>query len=106
MPKKDYNRYDILRNTDGTTDMMPFVVLPQNSSDKYEYWNTTTSRMDRISQKYYGNPFYDFLILYANKIYLNEFDIPDNALIRIPFPLQKALSDYNAALQNVKNKKS
>lgn len=104
MPKQDYKRYEILRNDDGTTDMMPFVVLPQNASDKFEYWNTERSRMDRISLKYYGNPFYDFLILYANRIYLNEFDIPDGALIRIPFPLQKALSDYEAALRNVKNR--
>lgn len=98
MPYQDYNRYDILKNTDGTTDAMPFVDLPVNPSDKYEYWNTSTSRLDRIAQKYYGNPFYDFLILYGNKIYLSEFDIPDGALIRIPFPLSKAKADYEAAL--------
>ena len=103
MPKKDYKRYEILKNDNGTTDMMPFVKLPNNPSDKYEYWNIDFSRMDRISQKYYGNPFYDFLILYANRIYLNEFDIPDGALIRIPFPLTKALSDYEAVLSRHKN---
>lgn len=98
MPYQDYKRYEILKNTDGTTDSMPFVNLPTNPSDKFEYWNTNFSRMDKISQKYYGNPFYDFLILYANKIYLNEFDIPDGALIRIPFPLSKVKADYEAAL--------
>lgn len=98
MPYQDYKRYDILKNTDGTTDSMPFVNLPTNPSDKFEYWNTNFSRMDKISQKYYGNPFYDFLILYANKIYLNEFDILDGALIRIPFPLSKVKADYEAAL--------
>lgn len=98
MPKPDYKRYDILKNTDGTTDAMPFIDLPVNPSDKYEYWNTNFSRMDKLSAKYYGNPFYDFLIIYANKIYLNEFDIPDDALIRIPFPFIKAKADYEAAL--------
>ena len=98
MPYQDYRRYEILKNDNGTTDEMPFVNLSQNPSDKYEYWNTEFSRMDKIAQKYYGNPFYDFLILYANRIYLNEFDIPDGALIRIPFPLQKAKADYEAAL--------
>lgn len=102
MPYQDYNRYEILKNTNGTTDQMPFVSLPTNPSDKFEYWNTAYSRMDKISQKYYGNPFYDFLILYANKIYLNEFDIPDGALIRIPFPLVKAKADYEAALEAFK----
>ena len=102
MPYQDYKRYEILKNSDGTTDEMPFVKLPTNPSDKFEYWNTNFSRMDKISQKYYGNPFYDFLILYGNNIYLNEFDIPDGALIRIPFPLIKAKSDYEAALINFK----
>jgi len=66
MPQTSYNRYAILKNTDGTTDSMPFVKLPTNSSDKFEYWNTGFNRLDKLSQKYYGNPFYDFLILFAN----------------------------------------
>lgn len=103
MPHNDYDRYSPLKNTDGTIDMMPFINIPQNASDKYEYWNTNYSRLDKISQKYYNNPFYDFLILYANNIYLTEFDIPDGALIRIPFPLVKAKADYDAALQRFKN---
>jgi len=103
MPYQDYRRYEILKNDNGTTDAMPFVNLPQNPSDKFEYWNTEYSRLDKLAQKYYGNPFYDFLILYGNKIYLNEFDIPDGALIRIPFPLQKAKSDYEASLTAFKN---
>jgi hypothetical protein len=98
MPHQDYKRYQILKNDDGTTAAMPFVKLPQNPSDKFEFWNSNIHRLDKLSLKYYGNPFYDFLILYANNIYLNEFDIPDGALIRIPFPLVKAKADYEAAL--------
>lgn len=102
MPHVDYNRYSLLRNSDGTTDNMPFVKLPVNASDKYEYWNVNFSRLDKLAQKYYGNPFYDVLILYANPEYVNEFDIPDNILIRIPFPLQKVKADYEAALTALK----
>lgn len=102
MPQKDYNRYAILTNADGTTDLMPFVVLPTNPSDKFEVWNTEYSRLDKLSQKYYGNPFYDFLILYANG-YVSEFDINDGNLIRIPFPLAKVKSDYENALTAYKN---
>jgi len=98
MPYKDYDRYSILRNSDGTINPMPFVDLPINSSDKYETWNPENSRLDKLSQKYYGNPFYDFLILYANNIYVSEFDIPEGALIRIAFPLSKAKSDYESIL--------
>ena len=102
MPYIDYNRYSILKNGDGTTDSMPFVKLPVNPSDKYEYWNSEFSRLDKLSQKYYGNPFYDFLILYANPQYVSEFDIPGEALIRIPFPLNKVKGDYEAILSNYK----
>ena len=102
MAQRDYNRYAILTNSSGIIDMMPFVVLPINASDKYENWNTEFSRLDKLSQKYYGNPFYDFLILYANG-YMTEFDIVDGALIRIPFPLAKARGDYENALSAYKN---
>ena len=102
MPYQDYNRYTILQNDDGTTDQMPFITLPVNQSDKFEFWNTEFSRLDKLSQKYYGNPFYDFLILYCNPQYINEFDIDDGALIRIPFPLQKVKADYEAILTQYK----
>ena len=94
----DYDRYSPLRNSDNSVIVPPFIDIPVNSSDKYEYWNINYSRLDKLSMKYYRNPFYDFLILYANNIYLNEFDIPDNVIIRIPFPLSKALADYESAL--------
>ena len=102
MPYLDYNRYAILENDDGTRDNMPFIKLPVNPSDKYENWNPEFSRLDKLSQKYYGNPFYDFLILYANPEYVSEFDIPDYALIRIPFPLAKVKADYEALLTKFK----
>jgi hypothetical protein len=34
-------------------------------------------------------------------MYVSEFDIPDGALIRIPFPLAKAKSDYEAKLKYI-----
>lgn len=104
MPQQDYKKYTILQNSNGITEMMPFVKLPVNPSDKYEYWNNLTSRMDKLANKYYGNPFFDFLILYANPLYISEFDIPDNELIRIPFPLSKVKSDYETALQEYRTR--
>ena len=98
MPQRDYNRYEILINSNNTTDLMPFVELPLNTSDKYETWNTQYSRLDKLSQKYYGSPFYDFLILYANPDFVTEWDIPQGYVLRIPFPLQKVKADYENAL--------
>lgn len=102
MSAPDYNRYSILNSSNGNIELMPFVKLPNNLGDKYEYWNTNFSRLDKLSQKYYRNPFYDFLILYANPEYNNEFDIPDGALIRIPFPLAKVKADYEGILSKFK----
>jgi len=102
MPYLDYNRYSQLKDN-GTINTMPFVRLPINASDKYEFWNSEYYRLDKLSQKYYGNPFYDFLILYGNPDYVSEFDIPDGALVRIPFPLAKAKGDYEAFLNTYKN---
>jgi len=102
MVKFDYDRYSNLKNSDGTLIPMPFIKLPINSTDKYVYWYTSTSRMDKLSNIYYNSPFYDFLILYANSEYVSEFDIPDGAVIRIPYPLSKAIMDYENILKSIK----
>lgn len=103
MPQKGYDRYSILKNGDGSIDRMPFIELPKNTSDKYEFWNTEFSRMDKLAKKYYDNPFYDFLILYANPHFVSEFDIPDGTLIRIPFPLEIVLPQYENELLKIKS---
>jgi hypothetical protein len=104
MPQLDYNRYAILQNSDGTTDRMPFVPIPVSPSDKYEEWVLGRSRLDKLSKKYYDNPFYDFLILYANPQFISEFDIADGYVLRIPFPLSTARQNYEAELNAIKNK--
>ena len=101
--RKDYDRYEIFKNSDGTTDQLPFARIPKSSSDKYEEWKSGVSRLDRIANKYYRNPFFDFLILYANPEYISEFDIPDGTIIRIPFPFDRARSAYEISLKSIRN---
>lgn len=103
MADQDYDRYAILKNNDGTIDMAPFVDIPVASSDKYEIWKDGFSRMDVISQKYYSSPFYDFFIMYANPQYISEFDIPDQTVIRIPFPLSRVKDVYENTLLKIKD---
>lgn len=102
--RKDYNRYEIFKNQDGTTDQLPYVPLVRNSSDKYETWKGGFSRLDKVAKRYYGNEFFDFLILWGNPQYLSEFDIEDGDLIRIPFPLEKAKSDYEVELKKIRDR--
>ncbi len=100
---KDYDRYEILKNSDGSIDMPPFVEIPVASSDKYEVWREGYSRFDIFASKYYNNPFDDFLIGYANPKYISEFDIPHGTIIRIPFPLDRAKFFFENNLTKIKN---
>lgn len=98
MSNTDYNRYGVLSNVDNVIIPPPFIKLPLNLSDKYENWKLGYSRFDKLARKYYGNPFYDIFILCANPEYVNEFDIEEGTLIRIPFPLSKVKSDYESIM--------
>ena len=62
MIRNNYNRYEIFINENGDIDQLPFVNFPVATTDKYETWNEGNSRMDKLSQKYYNDAFYDFFI--------------------------------------------
>jgi len=102
--KKDYDRYEIYRNDDSTIDQLPFVKISNRGSDKFERWNSIGDRYDKYAKRYYRNPFFDFLITYANPQYLSEFDIPDGAVVRIPFPLKAVREEYENKLKNLRNR--
>jgi len=96
---KDYDRYYLLKKGN-IYKSMPFIKIPKNNTDKYIEWKSNIDRLDKLSEKYYGSPFYDFFILYANPEFLSEWDIPDNTIIRIPFPLDVVKSYYENELTN------
>jgi hypothetical protein len=102
MARQDYDRYEIMKNTDGTIDWLPFVPISESSSDLREVWVQGRSRLDKLALQYYNNPFYDMFILYANPQYIDQFDIPDGALIRIPFPIDRVKLEYETFLRNYK----
>ena len=95
-----WNRYtDFLIN--GQQDVVPYVVLQSKSSDKNYIYKVSQSRLDKISQQYYNTPTFGWLILSANPIYGGlELNIPDGAILTIPFPLVSSLQDYNSQLEN------
>lgn len=85
-----YNRYNILNKN---THFPPFVDLKKSQTDKYVEWKDG-DRYDKYSNYYYQDPSYSFLIGYANPKYLCEWDIPIGEIIRIPFPLDRVLDEY------------
>lgn len=95
-----YNRYNqFILN--GTQTVVPYVELPRKTSDKQMIYKVGISRLDKTSHQFYGSPFFGWLILMANPQFTGfEFNIPDGAVLTIPYPLLGSLQDYKAALDN------
>lgn len=97
MSRKYFNRYGQFKNGDDMFNI-PFIKLSNKPTDITVLYNQT-KRLDVISQKYYGSPFYGWLIMMANPEYGGlEFEIPNNSIIRIPFPLMDTLKEYQNKL--------
>ena len=95
-----YNRYNqFLIN--GEQQVVPYINLPTKVTDKNYIYIVGQSRLDKISQQFYGTPFFGWLIQQANPQYSgSEWSIPDGAILTIPFPLLTSLQDYNNELNN------
>ena len=95
-----YNRYSqFILNGEQT--VVPYVNLPKKSSDKNYIYKVGISRLYKVSQQYYGSPFFGWLIMLANPQYTGlEFNIPDGAVLTVPFPLLGSLQDYKTTLDN------
>lgn len=95
-----FNRYNnFLIN--GQQTIVPYISLPSKSSDKNYIYKIGQSRLDKISQQYYGSPFFGWLILQGNPEFTGmETNIPDGSILTIPFPLLSSLQDYKNELDN------
>ena len=95
-----YNRYsNFLLN--GSQTVVPYVSLPTKTTDKKYIYKIGQSRLDKISQQYYGVPYFGWLILVANPMYGGqEWNINDGDILLIPFPLVSSLQDYKNTLDN------
>ena len=89
-----YDRYNRFRS-DGKISVPPTIKINPKSTDFFETYKRGVTRLDLVSYDYYGDPGYDWLILMANPELGNmEFEIPDGATLRIPFPLNQTLENY------------
>ena len=95
---QEYDRYSKFR-IDNEIKMVPFIEIPVHAQDIYIEYHKGSTRMDKLSSDYYGNPNYGWLILQANPEYGSmEFEIPDGVTIRIPFPLEVAITEYKEGI--------
>jgi hypothetical protein len=100
MANEYYNRY-VNFTSNGEFINVPFVQIPAKNSDKVYIYKLGVSRLDKVSQQYYGTPFFGWLILQSNGFAGgSEVEIPDNTILKIPFPLESSLLDYKSAIDN------
>lgn len=95
-----YNRYNNFI-VNGQQTVVPYIGLPSKSTDKRYIFKVAQSRLDKVSQQFYGSPFFGWLILQANPQFGGlENNIYDGAVLIIPYPLLPSLQDYKSALDN------
>ena len=77
----------ILRDNNDLKSFPPIKIRERNT-DLFIVYNKQKTRLDRIAFDSYGDDTCWRLILWANPEYFIEFDIPDNTVIRVPYPLE------------------
>ena len=99
MSRNYYNRYDEF-TINGDFKIIPNIEIPIKKTDKYVFYKKNKTRLDKISQETYGSPLFGWLILMANPLAGGiEFEIPDNFVLRLPFPLLNTLQDYKRGVE-------
>lgn len=100
-----FDRYEALRG-DGTIGIVPHIKLDKKRSDYFEQYISGKTRLDILSNNYYGNANYDWLILAANpELPSMEHEIPNGSIIRIPYPLETTLTEYMTKMARAINNK-
>lgn len=98
-----YDRYSMFRH-DGEIDVVPFGKIPPKSTDYFEVYEKGKTRLDILSFNYYKDSGYAWLILQANPQYGSmEYEIPDKSVLRIPFPLNQTIEDYEKSINDYNN---
>lgn len=95
-----YDRYGKFK-INGEVKPIPGINISESSSDKYAIYKQGVTRLDKLSNMYYNNPYSGWLILLANPEYGGlEFNIPDMTSLRIPFPYDSAIGRYITEVEN------
>lgn len=99
MSRDYYDRYQFFVQ-DGEFKIVPGIEIPIKGTDKYIQYTRGKDRLDKLAQEYYNSPTFGWLIMMANpQAGTNEFEIPNNFLLRIPFPLVNTLQDYRRGVE-------
>lgn len=94
-----YNRYSNFTQ-DGNSQIVSYAKIAAKSTDYYEVYHRGETRLDLLSYQYYGDANYGWLIMQANPEYGSmEYRIPDGVTLRIPYPLNDSLTQYETSIE-------
>lgn len=94
-----YDRYGKFKDN-GNVKPIPGILVTPSDQDKSVVYKLEQTRLDKLSQEYYGNPYHGWLIMAANPKWGGlEFNIPHGEVIRIPFPFKDAIERYNKEVE-------
>lgn len=89
-----FDRYSSFR-VNGSTVSLPFLPIDEKTTDKSVMYTLGKDRTDKLSQRFYGNPYCGWLIMLANPEFGGlEFLIPNRTILRIPYPFTESLQQY------------
>jgi len=91
------NYYELLKTNDKLKNM-PAIQIEHRPTDKSVTYNKQKNRLDNIAGNVYNDETYWRLILWANEEYFMEYDIPDNTVIRVPWPFQDVLTEVDTKI--------
>ena len=86
----DFYSY-LIKNGDMSN--MPPIQISSRPTDRYILYNKDKTRLDVIAADSYSEDEYSKILLWANPQYYCEFDIPNNTLIRVPFPIDSVIKE-------------
>ena len=93
----------LINKSFGRLDNMPPVSIENRITDKKVLYNMNKTRLDRLAGDFYEDETLWKLILWANPDYECEFDIPDDTIIRIPWPKNDVLMEVTTKIVTEKN---
>lgn len=100
MKNFSFDRYSQFR-INGDVHTIPFGKIPVKNTDIKIIFKKGEMRLDQLSYQYYNSCDFGWLIMQANPQYGSlEYNIPDNVELRIPFPLDVTLTDYQKEIEN------
>jgi len=96
------DRYSQFR-TNNEIKPIPGITIPPSDSDLSYPYKQGLTRLDKLSNMFYNNPWSGWMIMAANPEFGGlEFNIPDMTLLRIPYPFEDAVGRYLTQIRNHK----